>query len=234
MAAGGFRHALPQSGIPIGEARPRRPPSESESRAARAATVARSPFRPLGRVATASALVLSANCCHLWGHQSYFPAPRSHSAAPSPRPQGPRVAPACPVLPGGHRHPRPVPLSVLGGPTTCFSGRPGGAYGNSWRELTADVGGLWSCVFCLIWGDTGGPWNPAGWATHPARGSNCHDSRDGSRRGAWMRAPKRVERSGVWGEKRADFFGNLLFRLQLASRPAPSLPPPNASLITFF
>lgn len=170
---------------------------QEQSGSERLQSRARPPARPLSGVAAASALVISAKCCHLWGHQSYFPAPRSHSAAPrpaSPRPQGPRVAPACPALPGGHRHPRPVPLSVLGGPATCFSGRPGGAYGNSWRELNADVGGLWSCVFCLIWGSTGGLWNPAGWATHPARGSKCHDSEEGSRRGAWMRAPKGVLR----------------------------------------
>lgn len=72
----------------------------------------RPPARPLGGVAAASALVISAKCYHLWGHQSYFPAPRSHNAAPrpaSPRPQGPRVAPACPAL----RAPPPSPRAPL-------------------------------------------------------------------------------------------------------------------------
>lgn len=72
-------------------------------------------------------------------------------------PPDPRVpASPPPALPCPAGTTTPVPLSVLGGPATCFSGRPGGAYGNSWRELNADVGGLWSCVFCLIWGGAAG------------------------------------------------------------------------------
>lgn len=163
----------------------------------RARPPARPPARPLDGVAAASALVTSAKCCHLWGHQSYFPAPQGHSAAPrpvSPRPQGPRVAPACPALPGGHHYPRPVPLSVLGGPATCFSGRPGGAYGNSWRELNADVGGLWSCVFCLIGGRAAGvPGTLRAGQRTQLGAANVTTRGEGSRRGAWMRAPKGVE-----------------------------------------
>lgn len=55
------------------------------------------PARPLSGVAAASALVTSAKCCHLWGHQSYFSAPRGHSAAPRP---------ASPPTPGSPRRPR--------------------------------------------------------------------------------------------------------------------------------
>lgn len=82
----------------------------------RARPPARPPARPLDGVAAASALVTSAKCCHLWGHQSYFPAPQGHSAAPrpvSPRPQGPRVAPACPARWAPLPSPR-APLSPRG------------------------------------------------------------------------------------------------------------------------
>lgn len=218
--------------------RPRSP------RAARAAAVARPPSclpsRPpaqwsRGRLCS----------CHKCQVLSPVGAPKLllRTAGPQRRaaprvPPDPRVpASPPPALPCPAGTTTPVPLSVLGGPATCFSGRPGGAYGNSWRELNADVGGLWSCVFCLIWGDSGGPWNPAGWATHPAWGSKCHDSGGRGLGGELGCGPRRgwKERSGVWGEKRADFSSNLLFRLQFASRPVPpSRPPPNASLITIF
>lgn len=67
---------------------------------------ARPPARLLGGVAAASALVTSAKCCHLWGHQSYFSAQRGHSAAP-------RRAPRLPPTPGSPRRPRlPCPAGT--------------------------------------------------------------------------------------------------------------------------
>lgn len=199
MAAGGFRHALPQSGIPIGEVRPRRPPSESESGAsgcsrAPALLPALPPARSMeSRPPPLLSQVPSAVTCG--GTKVTSPHRRVTAPRRAPCPPDPRVPVSPPpALPGGHHYPRPVPLSVLGGPATCFSGRPGGAYGNSWRELNADVGGFWSCVFCLIGGRAAGvPGTLRAGQRTQLGAANVTTRGEGSRRGAWMRAPKGVE-----------------------------------------